>query len=84
MGVYTDLLAAGVSDDTAREIAESVQRMTGVVTVDVLDARLAKMETVLDARLAKLETTLTRLILTTMIAMTGIFAVFVSAIAWVR
>ena len=81
MGVYSDLLAAGVSDGTAREIAESVQRMAGVVTVDLLDARLAKMETVLDARLARLETTLTRLILTTMIAMTGIFAVFVSVIA---
>jgi hypothetical protein len=73
LGVYTDLLAAGVADDTAREIADSLQRMTGVVTVDVLDTRLAK-----------LETALTRLILTTMIAMTGIFTLFVSAMTWVR
>lgn len=78
--MYTDLLAAGVPDNTAREIAEVVQRTAGVVTVDVLDVRMAT----LGARIAKMETALTRLILTTMIAMTGIFALFVSAMAWVR
>jgi hypothetical protein len=80
LGVYADLLAAGVADDTAREIADAVHRTTGVVTVDVLDVRIAT----LDARIAKMEAALTRLILTTMVAMTGIFALFVSVMTWVR
>ncbi|MGH2436790.1 MAG: hypothetical protein ACRDFA_07335, partial [bacterium] len=70
--IYTDLLKIGLTDDSAREIAEAVQRHAGLVTVSDLDVRLAK-----------LETALTRIILSTMIAMTGTFAVFVAGMAWV-
>lgn len=79
MSVYTELVKIGLQDDAANEIAEAVRRSAGVVTVEVLDLRIAD----LDTRLAQFEASLTRTILTTMIAMTGIFAVFVGAMAWV-
>ena len=72
MSVYTDLVRIGLADESATAIAEAVQRSTGLVTVEVLDARLAQ-----------LETRLVRTIHTSMIAMTGIFAAFVAAMAWV-
>ena len=79
MSVYTELIRIGVHEDAARDIDEAVQRSTAVVTTDVLDARVAG----LDARLAALEVRLVRTIHTSMIAMTGIFAAFVAAMAWV-
>jgi hypothetical protein len=72
VSVYSDLSRLGLADETAREIADAVQRSSGAVTVDVLDARLSR-----------LEASLTRSIMSTMIAMTGIFAVFVAAMAWI-
>ncbi len=70
MSIYTELLRLGMADDAARQVAEVAHE--GTVTKQYLDQRLAQ-----------LESRLTRTILTTMIAMTGIFAVFVGAMAWV-
>lgn len=79
MSVYTELLRVGVQDAIAHEIADAVHRTATVVTIDVLDARIAHM----DARIAHMEARLVRTIHTSLIAMTGIFAGFVAAMAWV-
>ena len=79
MSVYTELIRVGIQEDTAREIDAAVYRSNAIVTTEVLDVRIAQ----LDKRIADMETRLVRTIHFSMIAMTGIFAGFVAAMAWV-
>jgi hypothetical protein len=67
MSVYTDLVKLGVTEDTARALAEVVARPQPVTT-DYLDKRLAELE----ARLLRHTTTV-------LLGVTGIFAFFVVA-----
>jgi hypothetical protein len=79
MSVYTELVKIGLSDDAATEVADAVHRTEGLVTVHDLDLRIAKLE----QELGKLEVALTRSMITTMIALTGIYAFFVAMMTWV-
>ena len=72
MSVYTELIRVGVHEETAREIDAAIYKSQRVVTVEILDERLAQ-----------LETRLVRTTMTTMIALTGVYAVFVAAMGWV-
>lgn len=76
MSVYTDLLKAGVADESARSIANVVNE-GGTVTRQYLDLKVSE----LDARLAALEARLAwkvgSLIVGAMVGLTGIFALIV-------
>jgi hypothetical protein len=83
MSVYTELVKIGLTDSVATEIAEAVRKSEQIVTVEILDARLSVNVAHLDQRLAEMETRMVRTILTSMIALTGIYAFFVAVMTWV-
>ena len=70
LALYRYLVTHGASEDEAAEAAR-------------LDVSDLATKADLDARLSALETRIVRTIHTSMIAMTGIFAAFVAAMAWV-
>jgi hypothetical protein len=99
MNVYTALVRLGMDDEAAGEIADVVRRTKqDLATKEDLAALVTKEEFAglrrefgglrqefaeLRHDMARMEVRLTRTVMTTMIAMTGIFAAFVGAMAWV-
>lgn len=67
--VYVELLRVGVGEEVAGKLSQAVTKSEGVVTVEVLDLRVAELKTLI----AEKNNQQTRLILATMISMTAIF-----------